>query len=298
MNRKLIISIVLVTGLLLWLPKVHSVRASTAALRQTEQQASQLRSHIMEVTSALKTARAKLAAQEQTRVKLVATIAGTERELEKANPESRWALPPTTWPEWNAQSPYVWVTKDVVPQIPVAAFDKDGTLVPGAAMILALSDADRRSLDAKLAKILSDYRELEIKAAKVVTNHLSNIAWADGDKITIQIKSIRQQALQAMQDYQATLRADLGAQRGDLVIQQSISWFVENFSDSEDDPKTISLARRPDGSFSIATSSKGSSMSTGFPKDQPERIETYVPPHLMRFFEPLLLPSDSTADPK
>ena len=76
----------------------------------------------------------------------------------------------------------------------------------------------------------------------------------------------------------------MGAQRADLVLRTAEGWLDAEFNRSGEEPRLISVTRRPDGVYSLRIeSAQGTTASTGM-----LRIENYLPSHLMPLFHEVL----------
>jgi hypothetical protein len=109
-------------------------------------------------------------AQNQTRAQALAALAAARRELATIAPETQWAEPPSSLPDWHSDSPYCWVTKETLRllrygQDPLKSFTKDGSLTSEMASILAIDEQTRHKLNEQIARAVAEFQALQ--AAKV-----------------------------------------------------------------------------------------------------------------------------------
>jgi len=289
MSKKLIVLLALAAGLCLWLSQFRHRRQTLDSLETVRAQTAALQAKIQQNTRALESARAQIQERDDQRAGHAAKIAGLEAAAFKQNPESRWAFPPAQWPQWDSNSPYVWVRKTTATQIPVRVINGAGELGSEAGVVLALSPREQSELNAKLSQIMSNFHAVEAAATRRVDTP-ADLAWLGGESITIQVDPIGDKAAPFKKEYETALQQALGAQRADFLLEQSSGWFMDQFGGAEatSPSKTITLSKRKDGSYTVYIKSLGSSMMTGMPGDQSARLTNYIPSHLLPFFTDIL----------
>ncbi len=258
-----------------------------SALAQTHSQQLRLGERTDALMAELGSAHAELLAAKASRTRADADVAALEQQLAKIDPEIRWALPPTTLPDWNAESPYVWLRKDMLPRLPVSVFTDTGEINSEVALVLTADAKQQQRLNATLARLLSDYRALETAQAHRTEDHLPGIAGQDGLKTTVQVDPMPEQGAQVRKQFESALRDELGRQRADLLLQTGEAWLESEFSSSGTEPKTISVIRHPNGSYNISIKSGGSWLSTGGPA---QVVTNQIPARFLPLFSDVLEP--------
>jgi Mlc titration factor MtfA (ptsG expression regulator) len=81
--------------------------------------------------------------------------------------------PPVTWPEWNPESPYVWLRKEMLPRLQVPIISEQGEVLDSAALVLCLDPAARSELNQQLKRLLAEHRALELTGAEVTDSRPS-----------------------------------------------------------------------------------------------------------------------------
>ncbi len=212
--------------------------------------------------------------------KALAELAKAKWELARRAPDSEWAERPAFLPQWNSSSPYVWLRKDLLPQLPVPVFTKTGELRDEVAAVLMIDPSERQRLEKNLEQLLGNFHELEKARATKVDQHLWDVEKALGPKVTVKVQPLPEEGAQFKQRFLSALDQYLGPQRAGLVNQIAAGWVDEQFSQFGNEPKIFSMARHPDGTFSLCIQSGGSKMSVGGPLHPSD----YIPDHLMPLF--------------
>jgi hypothetical protein len=235
----------------------------------------------------LETLRARIADEKARDGKVLAEMEVAQRALAKADPESRWAEPPASTPDWNAESPYIWVRKEMVPKFSVPMFTKSGAMQPGVGSVLAVDDGTMRSLNSQLERLLADYRTLEVAGVRPSDKHLAGVQ-GDGTKATIEIPPRPEDGARFKARFEAALNEQLGFQRASLILESAEGWIDSQFSGFGTEPKIISLIRLPNGGFTVSIKSGQQWFSCGVPADRPDMVGEYIPPHLLPLFKDVL----------
>jgi len=289
-----LILLILSAATAVWIPHQQRLSETRAALAETNAQRLELQERINAATAALESARRELQTQSTNRKQIRSDIAKAEAELSKVDPESRWVAPPASLPDWNSGSPYVWLRKDMLPKLPVQAFNENGAVNGDVASVLTLNEKQMATLNATLTKLMAEYRAIETAKAEKTDEALPGIAGQKGEKLTIRVQPQPEEGKRFMQQFETALRDEIGAQRADLLLQTSESWLDQQFSQSGAKPKTISLLRHPDGSYNLSIKSGSSWFSTGGPW---KIIQGQIPAHLRDLFNDIVSPQIQQPSP-
>jgi hypothetical protein len=269
----------------LWIPHQRTLAAARTALTDTRAQHKKFEERITAATTGLESARTELHGLQNSRKQTRSAIEKAEAELSRTDPEAHWATPPESLPDWNTQSPYVWLRKDILPKLPIQAFTENGALKTEVASVLMLDQNQKTALNTTLTSLLAEYHSLEAAKAQKTDEHLPGIADQKGDKVTIRVEPQPEDGQRLMQQFQTALRNQIGEQRADLMLKASEMWLDEQFSQSGAEPKTISILRHPDGSYSLSIKSGASWFSTGGPW---RNIKSNIPVHLRQMFSDII----------
>lgn len=282
-----VIMLILMGAAAVWVPRRWDLQQAGIALENAKARRAQLEEQIVTTTAALESARQELRGQKAGGKELQTALAKAERELAKVDPESRWVASPARLPDWNGDSPYLWLRKEMLPRLPVEVFTETGGLREEVASILTLEPNQRAVLNATLARLLAEYRTLEAAKAERTDEHLPGIVGQAGDKISVRVQPLPEEGARLKQQFATALRAELGIQRADLVIQTGDNWLDSQFSQFGAEPKTISLIHHSAGSYNISIKSGNSWFSTGGPW---QIISHQIPVHLRPLFGELAEP--------
>lgn len=197
-----------------------------------------------------------------------------------------WTRPPAESPHWNPDSPFVWIDKQMLAQLPVPVFDGDGTISKGMAELLALSPEKCAALNQTTAALLADHRQREAQGAR---RRLETSASSDSaevlQRIIVQIESDPENAARTRQGFLEALQSQVGGQRAELIAKSATDWLNAELGGETPLAKTISVNREPDGFFRVQVKTANGSMSATGPT-----LDNYVPAHLRDLFEPLFDP--------
>jgi len=287
-NRLFILTLVLGLAVLTGFWQTRQLRAQRLAAEDLSQQLNAARRQTEEVQAQLNTLRQELEAQRRSRDDAGARVAALSRELGPFDTAPRWLTPPAVLPEWNADSPYVWIKKDLLPRFPVQPFGKNGALAPQVAQVLAV-DPDRvTALNQTLRHLVAEFRTQEAAHARPTEEHLPGIADKEGDKLTIVVEPIPETGLRLRGQFEAAVQEQLGSQRAELLLNTARGWVQEQFGwvapDAEPpEPRTFSVIRHPNGTYNISVKSGNGWMSVG----GPNTLDEYIPAHLRHLFAEL-----------
>jgi hypothetical protein len=117
--------------------------------------------------SLLASAQQERKAQDRTRAQTLAALAVARRELARLAPETQWAEPPASVPDWHSDSPYFWATKESLHELGLKSFAGDGTLTSEMASILAIDEPTRRKINDQMARAVADFQALQAANVKL-----------------------------------------------------------------------------------------------------------------------------------
>jgi hypothetical protein len=258
-------------------------RATNRAAAKSGSELTELRLQRAAKEEALAQRRRELEEQRHQSAAETAKLAKATHDAEAAAAPNLWAEPPAQLPAWDPASPYVWLKKEMLPQFPVQVLDDSGQLSAEVAAVLMVPPAIRQHLNGELRKLLEDSQAAETARAERTDEHLPGIAQGEGEKLTIKVPPSPEEGARLRQAFEATLRADLGEGRAALVLNTAAGWLDSHFSEFGNEARIVSVLRRPNGTYDIATRAGSSWFSTGGMTS----LDDYVPAHLRPLFEPI-----------
>jgi hypothetical protein len=287
MKKSAFVLLIFLAALALWIPSRWKLLDTRRALLQSEARLAQLRGRLAADEATLDLARRARDTQNKARAQALAAVSQSQEAAAKLDPESRWANPPASLPDWNSQSPYIWVPKDFLPRLQPLVFEKYGGMTREAASVLALDDPARRALDNQLRQALADYHALQVSNAQTSDQSLPD-ANADGPVVTVQIPAMPEEGTAFLDQIQQILQQNLGAQRAGLVTNAAADW-LDNLSGQR--PTVVSVTRHPDGNWGVCIRSANGSQtsSSGIPSSY---AATMLPDYLLPLFADILPPPD------
>jgi hypothetical protein len=282
-RKRTVILLVAAGTLGLWVPQQINLSKTRAAVAEARNQLNALDEQIAQAQDALEAERLASQIQRTERGRIVMDLAKAKRDLEKSDPDSRWINPPLDSPEWNPESPYVWLRKEMMARLPVSPFAENGELQREIAYVMTIDAATQRKLNGQLKRILDEYRTLEAAKAERLEEHLPGISGEDGDKLTVRVQPLPEEGARLKLRFESALIEALGEQRTGLLLQTGDHWIDSNFAQFGSEPKTISVLRKPNGTYNVSIGTGGRSwMNTGGP---PADIARYhIPPNLRPMF--------------
>ncbi len=279
------IAVLTLAGLHVWRRSAEA-DALSRSIRERSVRIDEARARYDDVEARLAPLREELNDLRVVRAASMARAAGLSEQLANTGSGSDPSQPPETLPEWNHASPFVWLPKAMLPQLPVQGFESDGSLKTDVAEVLTLEPEQVRVLNGALTGILKEYRAAEMTRAQPIEEHLPGIADREGRKLTIRVESMGDLAGEVRARYEASVVEVLGSQRSDILLKASEGWLGETFNVAETEPRIVSVVRAPDGTYSLSMKSGDSGMSVG----GANAIEDYIPIHLRPLFLPVLSP--------
>jgi hypothetical protein len=269
-------------SILSWLParqaRNRQLQAAVAALRSAR---GDCQSRITQNTAELASVTEQLRQLRAQSKESLSRAGKLKQELLAAGPENMWATPPASPLEWDPDSPYIWLRKDSLSDLPITCFAANGELLPQVATVLCVEPATQQAINTQLRELLTQYHALEVANAEPWSDHLPGESAGD-KKVSIRIKPLEDQGSGLKQQFANLLRNDLGEQRANLILQ-STDWFDSRDNGLASEPKIYTAARTTDGRYRVTVKSASSWFSTsGF-----KNLGDYVPAHLLPMFSEL-----------
>jgi hypothetical protein len=270
--------LIFLAALALWLPAHWNLLETRRALLDSQTRLADLRSRLAADQSALDSTRREQDAQIKARVQNAAAVAGTRQALAKLDPDSQWANPPSSLPDWNPKSPYIWVPKEFLARLHPTVFDGSGRMTAQAASVLAIDEPARRAMNSELEQALADYHALQLSHAQT--------SGQPGAVVTVQIPAMPEEGAEFRDQIGQILQQNIGGQRAGLATNTAADW-LDNLSGKN--PIVLSLTLHPDGTYGVDSESADGSKShySGI-------TATYaaqkVPDYLLPFFADILPP--------
>jgi len=282
-RRSILAGLIFMTTLAVWVPNQVNLNRDRKAIVETREQLRALREQTTAVENALESAQQEFATQEADRIRAVIELAKAEKEFAKVDPDSRWSEPPATLPDWNPDSPYVWLSKEMIAGLSLSSFNDSGGLDPEYGAILGIDPKTQTTLNGELRKLVADFRTLQATKAERTEDHLAGIAGQDGEKITIRVQPLPEEGARFKSQFEAALMNAMGEQRAKLVMETGEHWIDEEFLQYGTDPKTISVLRRPNDTYNLSIKSGGSWFNTGGLRV--DMLRSQIPANVRSLFE-------------
>lgn len=288
LHKLSLVLLIVLTGLLIWIPRQRRISQSREALASLRAEKAQAENNIATATEELNVVQKKLNAETELQRAVLSEAATAARALAKADPGSRWATPPDATPDWNHESPFIWIRKEMVPKFGVPMFKPSGAMEPDVASVLAIDRTTLGALNSRLKQVVADYHAVELSHAKRIEKHLPGVR-ADARMATVEIQPMGDVGAGFIERFKTVTQEALGMSRSDLVLQSTEGWLEDQFASATTGTKTFTVIRNANGTLSVSFKSAGSSMSAGV--DSPEMISYYIPAHLLPLFGDVLNPS-------
>lgn len=160
--RLLILCLLTISAGILLVRTQTRLTAGRAELAGGQSRIERLHHEINETRRELAEIESAIKAQHRARRSAELAMADHKRAGEKISPEARWVQPPSTLPDWNAESPYIWISKETLAKLPVnlGPFLSNGQMPEAVAEVLAIDEETRRKLSHAASQLLRDYRAL------------------------------------------------------------------------------------------------------------------------------------------
>lgn len=291
LRKRIILPCILLAAAALWISRHQQINATERAIEKMRSEAVTLTKDLEATRLEVSTLEQELQEQTAARQELTRAVAKVEKELSRVSPESQWSSLPSQLPEWNAESPYVWVRKEVMKEVSAEPFGDDGALLPQTAPLLALDSEELGELNEKLTRILGQYQQIESTNVVLSDEHLGGVGPIGKGKAITVCWEPSDEGPRLMAAYEEALRSALGDQRTELLLAVDWGALPSKFgmkSDKTSSKKKITLVRHPNGNFNVAVDQGYSSMSTSVSKGDGDRLENYIPQHVRHLFAELL----------
>ncbi|MEN9675213.1 MAG: hypothetical protein RIS76_1109 [Verrucomicrobiota bacterium] len=160
-HRLLILLTVIGLGIALWIIGQRQLQTRRSLLHGQAAEVTRLHDLASAEQIEVDRLRGELDAERQLALDAKARGAALAARSSEPGPDAQWNAPPSNLPDWNPTSPYVWIQKSLLPEIPLQPFEDTGLLLPGLGPILALDPRRERVLNETLSHLVADARALE-----------------------------------------------------------------------------------------------------------------------------------------
>lgn len=283
LSRRGILLLICGTALVLGLRQTAQQWRLRQSLAELGQRRLQFEARIAEQSAELAAVNARLREQNAERDRRLGQIPPLRQEITARDPDSPWAEPPTELPEWNPESPYIWLRKDRIDALRVQPFDDDGRLDPELATSLGGTPTELERTQTALTALFADFHRREAASVETIEQAPPEIANSPGTKLTLRFNLDPAAVTDARSQFGTILRSHWGEQRAELLEKMSRSWLEAQFGDDAGEPKTVSVVRHPNGTYNISIQSGGRWLSMGGPPS----LEGLLPAHILPYFSPL-----------
>jgi hypothetical protein len=289
-QRLMILGLILVIAASVGIRHARKIRDVRASIAQLTEQCLETQKQTEDARSGLRTMQEELRDKQNERDHIIRVGTELAEEIISIESAQRWASPPETLPMWDPDSPYVWIAKDLLPTYSTKPFAPNGVLNPGIAEVLAATSSQVAALNQTSRQIVQEFRNEEAAHTIRTEDHIVGIQNIDGEKMSVVVEPMPEVSERLRTNFEETVVQQLGEQRANLLLTSAHAWMEEQFgwvgNDVEmptPEPRTFSVGRHSDGTFSISVRS-GHSWSSygGVP-----RLDPYIPPHLQHFFAEL-----------
>jgi hypothetical protein len=234
--------------------------------------------------------RNEIAGERAQRDTALAAVVVANRDLAEEQSAARWNQPPATSPDWNPASPYVWLRKNSLKRIRVAALEVGGSLTDSLCTLLDIQPAARAAIETVLRRSLTEWRANETALARRSDEHLPQMRANKGEPVTVRVPLQPELSARLRGELDAVVKEQLGEQRAGLFDHfaggaiNSVLGPSRPSGDNRGDSKIYSVQR--DGEmFNIAIDAGNERMNVGSPT-----WRYIIPEHLHPLFEEKLEP--------
>jgi len=197
--------------------------------------------------------------------------------------------PPAGWPCWNPDSPYVWLSKELLPALLPEPFKAGGTVEGGMLDVLVVSPREAESLNRAARDIVEELRRHQTDRAEELPEHPESIAKLDDPRRTLRVSSDPEVRDALRRRLRESVVAALGAERGDLLLRAGAGWIEEEFGGEGERPRTYSVGRAADGVWTVLVQTPHGTMGASAAGALSGQLRQ-LPPHLRSRFEDLEAP--------
>ena len=239
--------------------------------------------------SSVDSRRQQLASESAKSDSVTAELYEAGRLRSQASASTEWAsvTPPTNLPAWTPESPYIWLEKPLLKRMQITVFLPDGDLTPTATEFFAMETDEAKSLGQTLKRIVDEHRRQETARARVVQEHLPQIAKEEGHKFTLRIEPLAEISTNLKREFEAALAQQLGTQRVELLKRSIQPGLSDLFGRQASQVRTMSFVLLPSGLFQMAQQrgELGTFVSCCFPDIRPtvpEHLHHLIPPEFLK----------------
>jgi hypothetical protein len=284
----LIVTVLLAAGIILWqrFDESTQLREISAMLQGQILTAS---NRLASALSSVDSRRQQLASDSAKSDSVTAELYEAGRLRSQASASTEWAsvTPPTNLPAWTPESPYIWLEKPLLKRMQITVFLPDGDLTPTATEFFAMETDEAKSLGQTLKRIVDEHRRQETARARVVQEHLPQIAKEEGHKFTLRIEPLAEISTNLKREFEAALAQQLGTQRVELLKRSIQPGLSDLFGRQASQVRTMSFVLLPSGLFQMAQQrgELGTFVSCCFPDIRPtvpEHLHHLIPPEFLK----------------
>ena len=284
----LIVTVLLAAGIILWqrFDESTQLREISAMLQGQILTAS---NRLASALSSVDSRRQQLASDSAKSDSVTAELYEAGRLRSQASASTEWAsvTPPTNLPAWTPESPYIWLEKPLLKRMQITVFLPDGDLTPTATEFFAMETDEAKSLGQTLKRIVDEHRRQETARARVVQEHLPQIAKEEGHKFTLRIEPLAEISTDLKREFEAALAQQLGTQRVELLKRSIQPGLSDLFGRQASQVRTMSFVLLPSGLFQMAQQrgELGTFVSCCFPDIRPtvpEHLHHLIPPEFLK----------------
>lgn len=182
-----------------------------------------------------------------------------------------WAKPPDSLPEWNLNSPYIWLSKDSLTKLPIPALGSRGSIDGSMAELFGIPPELAKDLNAATAEVFRRLESLESELATATTPSEK----PNSLQLQIQIPTAAMSELKS--SFEEAFHRFLGPQRAEIILGLGRSWSDEVFSLE----KSFTVTLLPGDTYEIASSGGGIYRSFGGTSS----LDGLLPSHLTARFK-------------
>ncbi|HAB18555.1 MAG TPA: hypothetical protein PLX89_04515 [Verrucomicrobiota bacterium] len=282
-NRLAIILWIIVAAVIFGMLRHQSLRNLRRTNAALAEQVARAQTQVSELRIGLETAQRELAEERARRDEIAANTATLAHELAPGNTEARWSAPPVRLPDWDPESPYVWLDKGLLTRFPVQPFSPAGILNPAVGSVLTLNPEQTRQLNDSLSRLVAEYRAQEAAHAQRFDTDIPGMQPRQGERLTIEIPPLPELGASLRDQFERTLVEQMGQSRADLILKTAEGWIREQLNDFGANSRILSVTRQPDNTYQVFIKTEFSQMSTAGGNS----FEEYLPTHLRHLFAPL-----------
>jgi hypothetical protein len=284
----LIVTVLLAAGIILWqrFDESTQLREISARLQGQILTAS---NRLASALSSVDSRRQQLASDSAKSDSVTAELYEAGRLRSQASASTEWAsvTPPTNLPAWTPESPYIWLEKPLLKRMRLTVFSPNGDLTPTATEFFAMETDEAKSLGQTLKRIVDEHRRQETARARVVQEHLPQIAKEEGHKFTLRIEPLAEISTNLKREFEAALAQQLGTQRVELLKRSIQPGLSDLFGRQASQVRTMSFVLLPSGLFQMAQQrgELGTFVSCCFPDIRPtvpEHLHHLIPPEFLK----------------